>query len=466
MSRRFETQYKTKRLDNLGDPEWHDRRWQDIDLRMHAREIDASKIDDAVDRMESVALARLNDTFSPIIQQAMNQLADVGVSFSGQSLSEHTIGLGEKSFVITEQYRVGLVVVDFVSIRPTGVEDAAMICSVISYDRETGTLLVAPQVGYITGAGTYDDWQIRVSVTPNLDTYSREEVDGQIALAIDGVVDDAPLELNTLKKLADALGGPLTTLMLRANNLSDLTNATVARANIGLGNVNNTADVNKPVSAPTQAAINAATAAVFPTGTTMIFYNAVVPTGWVRMTTHNDKTMRIVNTTGGGSGGTVTFSTVFARTAVDNTTLTAATIPAHNHTMYDPTHIHGVGDPSHAHSVADPTHAHSVYDPTHAHSGYTNYNYTIPDYPGFLYPLEGGNRGMGYDNTINTYGAYTGIGIYGAYTGIGIYGAGTGIYLGYAGTGVSTYNTGSSQPHSHGCDMRVQYVDVLIGVKS
>lgn len=44
--------------------------------------------------------------------------------------------------------------------------------------------------------------------------------------------------------------------MLGANNLSEVTNTSLARLNIGLGNVNNTSDANKPVSTATQTALD------------------------------------------------------------------------------------------------------------------------------------------------------------------------------------------------------------------
>ena len=40
----------------------------------------------------------------------------------------------------------------------------------------------------------------------------------------------------------------------------------------------------------------------------MIFYNTSAPTGWTQVTTYNDYTLRVVNGTGGGTGGTDSIS--------------------------------------------------------------------------------------------------------------------------------------------------------------
>lgn len=96
-----------------------------------------------------------------------------------------------------------------------------------------------------------------------------------------------------------------------------------------------------------------------------------------------------------------------------------------------PTHNHGVTDPTHSHSVYDPTHAHSVYDPGHNHT-YLSSNAS-----------DGGGGSQYQDsatlqNSSNTSGSVTGIGIYGAATGISLYASGT---------GVSTQNNGSGTAH-------------------
>jgi hypothetical protein len=72
-----------------------------------------------------------------------------------------------------------------------------------------------------------------------------------------------------------------------------------------------------------------------PAGTAMIFAQASAPTGWTKSTTHNDKMLRIVSGTGGGSGGSAALSTAWTSVALSGTvaghTLTVTEIPAHTH---------------------------------------------------------------------------------------------------------------------------------------
>jgi hypothetical protein len=81
--------------------------------------------------------------------------------------------------------------------------------------------------------------------------------------------------------------------------------------------------------------------AYLPTGTTMLFAQANAPTGWTKSTTHNNKALRVVSGAGGGSGGSVAFTSAFASQAVigtvGGTSLTIAQMPAHAHTYSVPT---------------------------------------------------------------------------------------------------------------------------------
>lgn len=103
------------------------------------------------------------------------------------------------------------------------------------------------------------------------------------------------------------------------------------------GRINDTAmlfdatDVPSPTNQPTGTQrINRSTASLqrwsgtawatfggyIPSGTTMLFAQAAAPVGWTKLTTHNNKALRVVSGTGGGSGGSVGFTTAFADKSV------------------------------------------------------------------------------------------------------------------------------------------------------
>jgi len=83
---------------------------------------------------------------------------------------------------------------------------------------------------------------------------------------------------------------------------------------------------------------------IVPQNSVSVFYQANAPTGWVKSTANNDKALRVVSGTGGGTGGTTTFSGIFPTSLrpvsqpsvpmtgiAGNHTLTNPQIPYHEH---------------------------------------------------------------------------------------------------------------------------------------
>jgi hypothetical protein len=77
-------------------------------------------------------------------------------------------------------------------------------------------------------------------------------------------------------------------------------------------------------------------AAIIPSGSVMLFYQAAAPTGWTQVTSLNDYALRIVSSTGGTTGGSVAFTTAFASQSVGATTLSSSQIPSHTHNLTAP----------------------------------------------------------------------------------------------------------------------------------
>jgi hypothetical protein len=87
-----------------------------------------------------------------------------------------------------------------------------------------------------------------------------------------------------------------------------------------------------PTTSGTIATTESVTA--FPAGTAMLFAQTSAPTGWTKLTSHDNKALRVVSGTA-SSGGSVAFTTAFSSQGVSgtvgNTTLTTSQIPSHRH---------------------------------------------------------------------------------------------------------------------------------------
>lgn len=213
MAKRFEQFYKVKRNDNLGDPDYWNRRLDDVDRRLHEREIDGQRVVDAVDQMQSVALQRLDETFTPIIANAVNQLTEIGAFFEGHSDNELTIFLGAQTLTLDEATRPGWVKTDHVVLIASDLETATMVARVENYNRDTGVLNVT--VLETSGAGTFTGWEIRVSAAPEtthatrtdnphhvtaeqVNAYEKEVVDGMVDVLTTGLAGKAAATNGTL----------------------------------------------------------------------------------------------------------------------------------------------------------------------------------------------------------------------------------------------------------------------------
>ena len=119
----------------------------------------------------------------------------------------------------------------------------------------------------------------------------------------------------------------------------------------------------------TVAANGAGPQSEFPAGTILPFGNAAAPTGWNKQTTSNDAAIRIVNTSGGNTGGTVGFSSAFVSQPVTGTislsglNLSGATTNTVNQTPSGSVSLSGLSVSNTSLSVGQiPGHTHGYFD--------------------------------------------------------------------------------------------------------
>ena len=108
------------------------------------------------------------------------------------------------------------------------------------------------------------------------------------------------------------------------------------------------ADVDSEFNAIVAAIETKEDTGLIPSGTVMLFVQTAAPTGFTKVTTHNDKSLRVVSGTA-STGGSVAFTTAFSSTrtasgttggtavgvsgTVGSHTLSAGEIPTHSHSF-------------------------------------------------------------------------------------------------------------------------------------
>ena len=169
-----------------------------------------------------------------------------------------------------------------------------------------------------------------------------------------------------------------------------------------------------------------------PDGSVMVFFQANAPTGWTKVTTQNDKTLRVVSGTGGGTGGD------WAMSAGETTSSHGG------HAHSSAAHTHTTPDHSHNHNLSAGAHTLSTNEiPAHSHSAATNQNSRY---------LSGNSNNARSGSTGNTGGG-----------GSHSHSLSGSITSGGGGTSGSTTpgDTGSAGSHTHTI-AAPQYIDVII----
>ena len=157
---------------------------------------------------------------------------------------------------------------------------------------------------------------------------------------------------------------------LAAKNASNLNSGTVARgllpsATTGAKGVTQLYSTFPPTSKSNSIAATAdlvrkvydSAQKQIPSGSVMLFYQGSAPSGWTKITSQNNKAIRVTSGTGGGGGGNNTFTATFANKSVP--------LPRHNHTASS-----GDNDANHRHDGSTANggaHSHNTLDLGHTH---------------------------------------------------------------------------------------------------
>jgi hypothetical protein len=210
MSRRFETIYRVKRRDNLGDPEYWNNRLEDIDRRVDANETALTNLDEVAARVEGAAFDRINNVITPIVVETINRVGTIANLFTATSSTPNPVIFGRTSFVIDPGNRETFAHQNYVSITPSDDLTSGFLAPVASYDRATGLLVVDPEV--VWGSGVFSNWDIAATQPASAHVLRKDNphettadqvgayTKGETDAAIKGTRDNLQGQINTINQ--------------------------------------------------------------------------------------------------------------------------------------------------------------------------------------------------------------------------------------------------------------------------
>lgn len=158
---RFE-KYRVARGDDIGDPDYWNRRLRDVDTRLVAVEDQKDTLDAVIEEGRTVFRTRVDEILVPLVQE-VEAIADLGALLRAHSASEVEITTGGKTFFVDEADRRRFAAPGYLSIVAVGNPSLAMSGRLVSYSEATGELVI--DVDQVDGSGWGADWSISVGNT-------------------------------------------------------------------------------------------------------------------------------------------------------------------------------------------------------------------------------------------------------------------------------------------------------------
>ncbi len=158
---RFE-KYRVVRGDDIGDPDYWNRRLRDVDTRLVAVEDQKDTLDAVIEEGRTVFRTRVDEILVPLVQE-VEAIADLGALLRAHSSSEVEITTGGKTFFVDEADRRRFAAPGYLSIVAAGNPSLAMSGRLVSYSEATGELVI--DVDQVVGSGWGADWSISVGNT-------------------------------------------------------------------------------------------------------------------------------------------------------------------------------------------------------------------------------------------------------------------------------------------------------------
>ena len=159
-------QYQIKVGDDLGDPDYWNRRYEDLDLRLHGQEEIEKDWRAAVRELQENGLKRIDEAVSPLIAQLQEDL-QLGAVFIAESKSAVEVKTGPMTIGISSANKRRYSPAAYLALVTRDAPYGVMLGRLISYNRDTGTLAVDIERTFGAGDAIRTNWII--SATSHID---------------------------------------------------------------------------------------------------------------------------------------------------------------------------------------------------------------------------------------------------------------------------------------------------------